>query len=55
MDYWAHSSLPGIDDVFVRADLSQGRYKLNLGAAKEFELYNFYDPDDQISWEREEL
>ena len=47
----------GIDDVFVRTDLSQGKYKIDIRAAKEFELYNFYDPEDEIPfpWERDEL
>ena len=43
--------------MFVRTDLSQGKYKIDIRAAKEFELYNLYDPEDEIPfpWERDEL
>ena len=49
--------LLGIDDVFVRTDLSQGKYKIDIGVAKEFEPFDFYDPEDEIPfpWERDEL
>ena len=31
-----------IDDIFVRKDLSEGKYKIDLKAAEKFETY-YYD------------
>jgi len=48
------------DDLFVRRDLSQGKYKIDFKAAEEFETYKFYDGDqidaaDQTVGNKDEL
>ena len=39
--------LAGPDDMFLREDLAQGKYKIDFEAAKEFDTY-YFDNEDHI-------